>query len=234
MTSLAEPNLAENLAAAAPDSGVSRAEARPGDVSLGTGTVTAARDKAFKVRVGDIDLLAARATSCLVAPIEGDHVLVAMPPGECYVLAILRRDNGAPCKIAAEGDLEIAAPKGKVVVSSGEGIDLLTSKETSVVSSRISLHAADVAAVFDRLTYIGARVQAEVKKLRVVATDVDGFFERTLTRVKRSYKFVEEIEQVRAKQIDMTAETSVRVHSESTVITSDGLCKFDGEQIHIG
>lgn len=236
MIGLANESVAVNFEPLAPESSVSRAENRDAskDVSLATGTVILAADGALEVRVAEVVVSASRATSCLLAPIEGDHVLVATLPRECYVLAVLKRDAGLDCKIATDGNLEIAAPKGKVVVSSGDGIELLTSKETSVVSPSISIHATDVVAVMDRLSYLGAVVQAEVKKLRVVASEVDGFFERTFQRVKRSYKFVSEIEQLRAKQIDMTAETSVRVHSESTVVTADGLCKLDGEQIHIG
>lgn len=235
MSNLAETHLLENLAPAAPESGVARAESRPADVSLSMGTVIAANGTTVVLRVGELQIVATRATSCLLAPIPGDQVLVAMPAGECYVLAVLKREKDATNQISVEqGDLEIAAPKGKVVVSSGEGIDLLTAKETSIVSPRLSVHAAEATAVLDRLSFLGTAVRAEMKKLRVVATEVDGFFERTLQRVKRSYKFVEEIEQVQAKQIDMKAETSVRVHSDSTVLTADGLCKLDGEQIHIG
>jgi hypothetical protein len=236
MSSLAHDNFAETGAPPAPESGVSRAEHQHSSKSMSfeTGTIVSAANGALRVRYGDLEVSAMRATSCLIAPIEGDHVLIAMPSGECYVLAVLRREHGTDCKIAAEGNLEIVAPKGKIVVSSGEGIELLTAKETSVVSPSISVHAKDVTAVMDRLSYLGGVVQAEVNKLRVVAAEMDGFFERTLQRVKRSYKFVEEIEQLRAKRIDMTAETNVRIHSDSTVVTSDGLCKFDGEQIHIG
>ncbi|HRI69683.1 MAG TPA: DUF3540 domain-containing protein [Polyangium sp.] len=236
MSNLAHDNLAENLAPPAPESGVSRAENRDSrnEVDLRKGTVIFAANKTLEVRVGDETVSATRAVSCLVAPIAGDVVLVAMPAGECYVLAVLQREEGADCKIAVDGNLEIKAPNGKVAVSSGEGIELLTAKETNIISSDVSVHATSATMAVDRLSYLGAMVHAEVNKLRVVAAEVDGFFERTLARVKRSYKFVEEIEQVRAKQIDMKAETSVRVHSESTVITADGLCKLDGEQIHIG
>jgi hypothetical protein len=120
------------------------------------------------------------------------------------------------------------------VVASGEGIDLLTPKETSVVTGKLGLHAADAAAVIDRLSYLGGAVRAELGKLRVAAAEVDGFFERSLQRIKRSYRFIEELDQTRARQIDTTAETSVRVHAGNTVMTADELVKIDGSQVHIG
>jgi ethanolamine utilization microcompartment shell protein EutS len=230
MSTLVGKALLQDLISPPPDSKPSDRE----DVSLGTGVVIAASGAEITVRVGDAELCAARAASCLLEPFAGDLVLLAMPEGGCYVLAILRREEGAPSRIAAEGDLELSAPKGKVVVAAGEGIDLLTPKEASVIADRLSLRAADVTAVLDRLSYLGSAVRAELGKLRVAASKIDGFFERTLQRVKRSYRFVEEIDQVRAKQIDMTAEGSVRVHAESVVVTADGLCKIDGEQIHLG
>jgi len=204
------------------------------DVFLGTGTVTGAREDAIVVRVGDAELRAMVATSCLVVPQAGDRVLVAMPEGECYVLAVLRREAGAVRRIATDGDLELSAPKGKVVVASGEGIDLLTPKETSVVTGNLNLHAGDATAVLERLSYLGTAVRAEVGKLRVVAAELDGLFERSLQRIKRAYRFVEEIDQTRARQIDVTAETSVRVHAGNTVMTADELVKIDGSQVHIG
>jgi len=39
---------------------------------------------------------------------------------------------------------------------------------------------------------------------------------------------------VRAGQIDIQAEQTLRLHSNNTLLTSKGLVKVDAEQIHMG
>lgn len=204
------------------------------DVFLGTGTVVSIEGDSIVVRLGENDVPAARATSCLIAPMPGDRVLVAMPEGECFVLAVLQREAGAACKLAVEGDLEIASRKGKVAVASPGGIDMLTSGEARVTAARLALHAPEADAVIDKLSFLGSVLRAELVKLRVVAEQCDSLFERAVQRVKSSYRFVAEIDQVRAKQVDMVAKDAVRVHAGNAVVTAEELVKIDGEQVHIG
>jgi hypothetical protein len=68
----------------------------------------------------------------------------------------------------------------------------------------------------------------------VVADSCDSVFDRLLQRVKRSYRFVEEHDQVRAAQIDYVAQNNASLRGENTLITAKDLVKVDGEQIHLG
>jgi Protein of unknown function (DUF3540) len=58
--------------------------------------------------------------------------------------------------------------------------------------------------------------------------------ERCHQRVARSYREVEETDQVKAGQIDYTADTSLQLHAKYALVTADQLVKMDAEQIHIG
>jgi hypothetical protein len=42
------------------------------------------------------------------------------------------------------------------------------------------------------------------------------------------------MDQLRAKRVDYTAEKSMHLHGENTLMTADSLVKLDGEHIHMG
>ncbi len=50
----------------------------------------------------------------------------------------------------------------------------------------------------------------------------------------RAYRFVEEMEHVRAGSIDYAARENVRFHGRNALVTAQQLVKMDGEQIHMG
>jgi hypothetical protein len=51
---------------------------------------------------------------------------------------------------------------------------------------------------------------------------------------RSSFRLTEEVEQVRAGQIDMQAKETLRLHARNTLVTSKALVKVDAEQIHMG
>ncbi|MFO0617684.1 MAG: DUF3540 domain-containing protein [Polyangiaceae bacterium] len=200
-----------------------------------TATVLRVEGSCVVLSSADRELRAARATSCLVAPIEGDYVLVATDGyGESYVLAILRRADDAKVTLAAEGDLELTAPSGKVAIVSRDGVDLVTGGDVGVAARAVSMRARIGSVVFERLSYIGDVVRAEVSKTRLEGGVVERFVDRVSETVKRSFRRVEELDQVKAKRIDYGAEQSLALHSENTVVAAKELVKVDGAQIHVG
>ena len=81
---------------------------------------------------------------------------------------------------------------------------------------------------------MGQWVQGEIGKLKVLAVSVDSVVTRVSERVARSYRTVDEIDQVKAGQIDYTAKEQIRMHAKNTIVTSDNLVKVYGDQIHFG
>lgn len=79
-----------------------------------------------------------------------------------------------------------------------------------------------------------ARALFDVERVDAIFGKVEAVIERVLQRVKRSYRFVEETEQVRAERIDIAAESSMNLHAHDTMVTADGLVKVDAEQIQLG
>ena len=178
---------------------------------------------------------ARRALSCLVAPQAGDRVLFATLPGdEHWVLAVLEHLDAGPTRIEVDGDLELRAPTGTVPVAAGRGVTVATGGEAAVLAGAVRVVAQRGVAVLDELTLLADKVDAEVSRMRATFTTVDTVMERLSQRAKRVYRFVEELDQLRARRVDYEAKESFQVHAHDTLLTSDQLVKIDGDQIHVG
>lgn len=199
------------------------------------GKVLRAEGPVYVVRTDRGDFRARRATSCLVAPREADFVLIAgAPSGAAYVLAVLEREEGAGVEIVSDGDLSLEAPGGRVSIAAGEGIDLATARDVSVVSEGVNVHAEMGNIVLDKLSYLGAFVRSEIGKLRQEGGVVERVLDRVTDRVKRSFRKVEEIDHVDAKLIDYAAKQALTMRAKNAVVVAEELVKMDGEQIHLG
>lgn len=178
-------------------------------------------------------LEAERAASCLLEPVPGDRVLVAEVDGTAFVLAVLRRDEGKPARIDLPAGLEIRASQGRVSMAA-ETIELTASVASVVTAPHLELSAIEGKFFVDKLSMLGARVDAEIGKLSLVADTIDTLAGRLRQRLQRCYRFVEGLDQLRAGTIDNKAEGYARIHAHDTVVTADKLVKVDGTQIHMG
>jgi uncharacterized protein (DUF39 family) len=193
------------------------------------GEVVGIHGDALTIRTPLADVPAVRAASCLLAPAVGDRVLLAVEDGgEAFVLAVLTQRDPSAATISVEGDLSLRSTKGKVTVAAREGIDLVTA-----AAARIAAAAVDVSAQ-GALSVVSDAVKAEVEKVKLYATTLDSFFERVSQRAKRSYRAVEELDQVKARHLDYAATGNAHVRAKNTLLSADDLVKLDAEQIHVG
>lgn len=216
--------MSSNLAIALRDTTYTQVEA----------TVTARAGDRFVARTATRDHEARRALSCLVEPAVGDTVLLAVAPSTCFVLAVLTRAEGAPAELRLTGDLTLRLARGRFTVVADEGVELATGARIQMLAGELGVQAGAGEVFIDRLALVGSRVTAEVERVKTVAATLDQTLDRWSQRVKRVFRRVEEIEQVRAEQIDYAAETTLRAHGRNTVVTAEQLVKMDGEQIHLG
>jgi hypothetical protein len=199
-----------------------------------TGRVTRAQGALFAVTSGSAVYDARRAASCLIEPAEGDDVLLAIVPGRgSYIIAVLEREVEV-ARLAIEGDLEVQAASGRVVIAARDGIELVSTAGVGVTADAFKLTARTAEAVVEQLGVIGTVLQAQLGKAKIVAGTIDQAADRVVQRVKRAYRFVSEIEQVRAQRMDLAAEKTMSLHAENTVVTAEELVKVDGGQIHLG
>ncbi|MDI1446403.1 DUF3540 domain-containing protein [Polyangium sp. 6x1] len=178
---------------------------------------------------------ARRAASCLLEPVTGDRVLLAtIADGSSYVLAVLERAEGTPATLSVEGDCAIRLPNGQLSVATAKGVEFVSAGDISMTSPAVEVKAVEGRFGLGRLTVVGKELFAEIATAKTTLGALDIVAERVMQKVQRAYRFVEEMDQLRAKRVDYTAEKSMHLHGENTLMTADSLVKFDGEHIHMG
>lgn len=199
-------------------------------------TVLSIDDDDVVVRYENGELQAKRAVSCLTEPEIGDEVLVAcLPSGELYVLAVLERPDGTAVRVKARGDLTFQVAQGSFTVAAAKGVNILSSDDVQLTTSKgLKLRAVEGQVFFDKLTYLGRKVFAELEQAKTFVGALDTVADRIVQRVKRSYRFVEEADELRAEYIDYAAKKNLRFRARNTLITAKELFKTDAEQIHFG
>jgi hypothetical protein len=198
------------------------------------GRVVRAAGGVFVVATGSAEVEARRAVSCMVEPTAGDVVLVSvLPERGAYILAVLERQGSDLC-VVLDGDLHVKLPRGRFVLGAAEGVTLASGKEVGVVAGELKVNARRGSLLVESLSYLGTAVQAEIEKAKVKAAAFDASFERVTQRLKRVYRFVEELEQLRAERVDYVAKKNMSLRGENTLVTAEELVKLDGAQIHLG
>ncbi len=193
------------------------------------GDVAAIDGEILTVRTSLAEVSARRAASCLLAPAVGDRVLVATEErGDAFVLAVLEQRDPGAATISVNGDLNLRSTHGKVTIAAQEGIDLIAASVMRLASSVLEVNA------FEAMHVVGGVVQAELDKVKLLAKTCDDFYERVSQRAKRSYRVVEELDQVKARHIDYAAAGNAHLRGENTLVTAHDLVKLNAEQIHVG
>ncbi len=181
------------------------------------------------------ELFVRRAVSCLVEPAAGDRVLVAGDLNEgLFIIAVLEQGNASATRITVDGDLHLGVPKGRFSVVSSQGVDLVSARDISMTSSVFAVRSDKGHVFIDRLSYVGRKVLAQAGAFKFVGGIFDTIAERISQKVKRSYRVVEEIDQVRSNQIDYRAEKNMSLKGHNALVTADELVKIEGDQIHLG
>jgi Protein of unknown function (DUF3540) len=193
------------------------------------GEVVAIDAGLLTVRTALADVTARRAASCLLAAAVGDRVLLAVEErGDAFVLAVLEQRDPSSATLSVEGDLTLRSVRGKVSVAAQEGIELVTAAAARVVAAAVDVEAIGA------LSILGGAVKAELGKVKVYATTLDSFFERVSQHAKRSLRTIDEIDQVKARDIDYAASGNAHLRGENALVTAHDLVKINGEQVHVG
>jgi hypothetical protein len=210
------------------------------------GTVDAVEADTLLVRVSGRPIRARRAISCLVEPVVGDRVLVALacawqsstggPADESFILAVLvkgeRRASGVT--LAADGDVTLRSRGGKLTLVADEAVSLASGSKIELNSPELEVRAMKTSFFSASLAYIGRALDGEIDRITLVAQTVDRAIDRVSERIKCSFRTIEEIEKVKAKELDVDVEGNVTLHSDNTIMSAEKLVKVDGEQIHLG
>lgn len=176
-----------------------------------------------------------RAVSCVVDPRADDLVLFAgIASGERYVLAVLERVGDQAAVWSSPGSVTLAAPDGQVTVAARDGVSVVSPAAVRVTTDSVSVTAREGELAVQALTYVGAAVVAGLDDLKLTAQRIDTVAERLSQKLKRAYRSVSEIDQLRAEQGDWSFRKTLGLHAANVVATAKDLVKVDGDQIHLG
>jgi hypothetical protein len=202
-------------------------------VSQEVATITQVTGRSLRAMAGASEVLAERATSCLTPPAPGDTVLLATSAsGRSWVLAVLERPS-TETTIAVDGDLAIRAG-GRLDLGARQGVSLTSAGEIAATAAALQLCAVDADVAVERITVVGRYLSSELERVKSFAKTFDGVFERLSQRVQRSFRRVEEVDQLDAGHIDYRAGGLASLRSQSAVVSAEELVKLDGGQIHLG
>jgi len=199
------------------------------------GQVVELRKNAFVIDTHSGRYTAKKAVSCLLEPGKGARVLMAGDPeGDCYILSVLEHGIEKKCSVQFDGDVEMVTKNGQFQIAAQKGINLTTVDSIGMISSELKVHSNQAEISISQLFYLGTSIFAQLSKIKVLATTVESTIQRLTQKLLRSYRTVEDIDQVKAGKIDYRAEKTMSLHGKYSLITAKKDVKIDGKMIHMG
>lgn len=229
--------VAQDVPSAAAEDPLSKIESllSPPEVQLTFGTMERREGSTLLVRVGGDLQGARRAKGCLLEPQTGDTVLVARSEDGSFVLSVLvGRSAESENVVAVDGDLTLRSTNGRVAIVGDEGVSVTSGGEVSVNAPTLTARTMKATLFADTLSYIGRTVDTHVDRVKMLGQSLETAIDQVSSRVKHSFRVIDEIERVKAKELHVNAEATLNMHGKNTLLTAEKLVKLDGEQITIG
>jgi len=182
-------------------------------------------------------VMSERAVSCLVQPQVGDMVLLSVDrEGNSFILSVLQREpeKGKKTDIVFEGDVNLNIKDGDFSLTADRNISFATDDNMAFVSDRISVHAGRGEALIERFSFIGKIFHSQVKQIKVVANKVENIFRRFTQRLKDSFRFVDDLEEIQTGSTRYLVEDTLNMHSKNAVHMAEEIVTINAEQIHLG
>ncbi|WP_208948515.1 DUF3540 domain-containing protein [Segnochrobactrum spirostomi] len=179
--------------------------------------VVSAGPSGLRLAIGDEEIDARAAVSCLVAPQAGDHVLVYRWPGGAHVLAVLDRPLAGPITLSTETDLVLEAPQVKL--AGRDGVTIQTNS-LRMIADRVSTVTRLLSTFAKRL-----RLSADVRE--DLAQDITQKFGSRTTHVDTT-----DVE--RMGTLSTTVDQTLNVGAGIAVVTAKGDLRFDGARVSVG
>ncbi|KVP52117.1 DUF3540 domain-containing protein [Burkholderia ubonensis] len=178
-----------------------------------------------------------RAFSCLVEPRPGDRVAISRADERgahvTYVTAILERPDADGVHIVVDGDLVLESTRD-VCVKSRDALLLRSGEHVSIKTARLAMSAQEASLSSERATMTSAEFHGRVGKVRLIGKILEMVVDRVVQSCRSSFRTVETVEHLRASHVDHAATGTMRLHANTTLITSAQLSKIDAGQIHLG
>ncbi|OZI72561.1 MULTISPECIES: DUF3540 domain-containing protein [Bordetella] len=178
---------------------------------------------------------ARQAASCLLAPREGDEVLISGPDAaRVYLIAVTRQADPRQASLETAGDMVLRSHSGNVALEAAGAVRLAGRDAVQVETGAFRLQATDAHFVAEKAKYTAAEVSATVGATRLIGKTYEAVMDRLSFLSRVTFRAAEEVEHVRAGSLDYRADKSARLHASYTMVTGENLVKVDAKQIHMG
>ena len=204
---------------------------------LDYGEVVSEEKEGFAVHTSFGAALARTAAGCLVRPRTGDRVLLCVAgDGECYVLSVLERAGGPEQETCLEfdGNVSLHAKGGDLSFTADRDLTLASEQSMALASRKVSIHAGVGEAVIEHLSVAGRALQSRIKRIRTVASSVEQTARRFTQRLRDSFRYVEDQDEVQCGSARYLVEDSLTLHSKNTVHMAEEIVTINAEQVHLG
>jgi hypothetical protein len=183
-----------------------------------------AGERGFLVARDQQRLFCTQAFGCLVTPSVGDRVLLADVDDTTFILSVLERPSNERPSVHLPNGLDIET--GAQLRIGGASVEL--------APESLRLHANEVDCQTASLTYNCGEARGFVGLGKLVGRTLELLADKWTQISKQSYRISQQLECVRAGELDCEAQQSLRLHGKNTLISADQLGKLDARQIHIG
>lgn len=203
---------------------------------LAYATVASVDDQDLMVRTPAGQMRARRAASCLLAPAQGDQVLLSEDHfGRTYVLAVLERAEGqTDNRLCLNGATRLEVSGGELTITAEQGVGLASPAHVSLASAELNVHAARADIGLEETHMAGKSFSASIERIRTVARSVDSFFHNWVQRLSSCFRYVRELDETQAATARQLVEGTLTVQTGNSVHLAEGHVKIDAEQIHLG
>jgi len=199
------------------------------------GKVVGQEDSFYSVETASGLYRVLRAVSCVVQPEVTDLVLVSLSSlGGGYILAVLEREQGAKATLSFDSDVDIRTSEGSLSIASKRGIDLASPEDINLISSRLGIVSSEGEINISKLTFLGSFFEGSLETVKLLARTFDSITERFFRRTKRSYRFIEDTDQVKAGSLNYIADKSLMLRGTFSQMTAKEDVHIDAERINIG
>ena len=173
----------------------------------------------FVVRLANgSTLIAQKSFSCSITPEQEDLVMFTRTQDAgAFILAILQRQSQTAAKMEYEHGIDIQTPN-KVKIHAAEF-------DNVAVTTRMLSQNLDIKSQHAQVTTENARIQSHT---------IESVSERLVQKVKDSFKIIERLEQVSAKDVIHNIKNAFLQRSKQVDISAKQDVKINGDRIHMG
>lgn len=163
-------------------------------------------------------LLANKAFSCPFLPENNDYVSIMRSGQKGYFITnILERSGTLPARMETESELHICSQQS-----------------VKVQSNSIALSSLEYTSSCQTHTQSSEKLDVSAKYTSFQSETVESNMTRLVQRIKDSFKMIERIEQVNAKDIIQNIKNNFIQRSKQVDITAKSDVKINGDRIHMG